>query len=101
MSRFNINLNKPEGMRNDAERFIAFVMTKAQLTQAEAEKVLLIYEKERVFARGTFEVKHGAFLEVDVLQRAARQKLDVEEVNEDADLDEADAAYAKAFGDEG
>ncbi len=70
------------GLRNMAQRsvnaeeaFLRYIIKRAALTQDQAEHVLLIYRKYRVIkfdaVNGTFHVKHGSFLEKDVLQRAS------------------------------
>jgi hypothetical protein len=56
------------------QNFVEWVMEQTGCTEAEAEKVLRIYKKERLMKidsyMGTWHIKHGAFLDVDVLRRA-------------------------------
>jgi hypothetical protein len=70
------------GLRNvaqrslDAEnRFIAYAMEHGRLSRGQAETALAAFRKARVIkfdvVNGTFHVKHGQFLEPDVLRRAA------------------------------
>jgi hypothetical protein len=58
---------------NATQKFIQFVMEKG-FTQAEAETILVVYKKARVIKLDkfmpAFEVKHGAFLDTDVLRNA-------------------------------
>lgn len=71
-----------EGVRSLGSRsvaaqdaFVDHVMTRARLSRGQAEKVLSVFRKERIIkidaVNGTWTVKHGAFLDVDVLRRAA------------------------------
>lgn len=60
----------------DAEdRFIAYAMEHGRLSHGQAETALAAFRKARVIkfdaVNGSFHVKHGAFLEPDVLRRAA------------------------------
>jgi hypothetical protein len=70
------------GLRNvaqrslDAEnRFIAYAMEHGRLSSGQAETALAAFRKARAIkfdaVNGTFHVKHGQFLEPDVLRRAA------------------------------
>ena len=70
------------GLRNvarrsvDAEnRFIDYAMEHGRLSRGQAETALAAFRKARVIkfdvVNGTFHVKHGQFLEPDVLRRAA------------------------------
>jgi hypothetical protein len=70
------------GLRNvaqrsvDAEnRFIAYAMEHGQLSRDQALIALAAFRKARALkfdaVNGTFHVKHGQFLEPDVLRRAA------------------------------
>lgn len=58
---------------NATQKFIQFVTEKG-FTKAEAETILAMYKKARVIKfstyQPTFEVKHGAFLDADVLRNA-------------------------------
>ncbi|MCA8306713.1 hypothetical protein [Burkholderia seminalis] len=58
---------------NATQKFIQFVMDKG-FTKAEAEAILAVYKKARVIKfdkfAPVFEVKHGAFLDADVLRNA-------------------------------
>ena len=58
---------------NATQKFIQFVMEKG-FTSAEAETILASYKTARVIKfdkfMPRFEVKHGAFLETDVLRNA-------------------------------
>lgn len=58
---------------NASEKFVQFVMEKG-FVREEAEKILEVYKKHRIIKFSKylpqFEVKHGAFLESDVLRRA-------------------------------
>lgn len=57
------------------EAFVEHVMSRGRLSRGEAERVLAAFRKARVIkldaVNGTWHVKHGAFLDVDVLHRAA------------------------------
>jgi hypothetical protein len=57
------------------DRFIDFAMSAASLTKAEAVMALAAYRKHKLIkcdsATGQFTVKHGAFLDVVPLRRAA------------------------------
>lgn len=70
------------GLRNVAQRsieaedrFITFAMEHGRLSRSQAKKALEAFRKARVIkfdaVNGTFHVKHGQFLEPDVLRRAA------------------------------
>ncbi len=70
------------GLRNvaqrslDAEnRFLAYAMEHGRLSRGQAEIALAAFRKARVLkfdaVNGTFHVKHGQFLDPDVLRRAA------------------------------
>jgi len=56
-------------------RFIAYAMEHGRLSRSQAEVALAAFRKARVIkfdaVNGTFHVKHGQFLEPDVLRRAA------------------------------
>ena len=60
---------------NGFESFIAFAMQKANLTREQAADAFAAFRKCKIvkidMVCGTFSVKHGAFLESDVLRRAA------------------------------
>lgn len=60
---------------NGVESFIAFAMQNASLTKAQAQAAFATFKKLKIvkidMVCGTFSVKHGAFLEADVLRRAA------------------------------
>ena len=60
---------------NGFESFIAFAMQKASLTKEQAVAAFDTFKKLKIvkidMVCGTFSVKHGAFLEADVLRRAA------------------------------
>ncbi len=60
----------------DAEgSFLRYAMERGRLSEAEARVALAAFRKARVIkfdaVNGTFHVTHGAFLESDVLRRAA------------------------------
>lgn len=58
---------------NATQKFIQFVMGKG-FTKEEAEKILSVYKRVHVIKfdkfHPQFEVKHGAFLDADVLRNA-------------------------------
>lgn len=60
-------------MMNATQKFIQFVMEKG-FTRDEAETILAAYKEARVIKfdkfMPAFEVKHGAFLDVEVLRNA-------------------------------
>lgn len=69
------------GLKGLAERqieagnkFIEYCQTTAKLSKTEAQKVLAYYLKHKLMkldaVTGDFKVKHGAYLDADVLQRA-------------------------------
>ncbi len=60
----------------DAEgRFLEYAMEHGRLTRVQAERALAAFRKARVIkidpVSGDFHVKHGQFLDPDVLRRAA------------------------------
>lgn len=61
---------------NAGDRFVSYAIATAGLTKAQAEHVLKVYQRAKVIrldpVTGQFSVKHGAFLDVDVLINAAR-----------------------------
>lgn len=61
-------------MLNAEARFLDGLKEAANLTEAEAIKVLAVYRKARVVKMdavgGVLSVKHGAFWGVDVIRRA-------------------------------
>ncbi len=72
---------KINGTRDIAQRmvnaengFIAVLMKSATISQAQAEKVMQVYRKAKVLKMdavgGHMTVKHGAFLDRDVILRA-------------------------------
>ena len=69
---------KDMATRSDtAERnFIETLRRQGGISEADARKVMTLYLKEKIakldWAIGRINVKHGAFLEKDVIQRAAR-----------------------------
>jgi hypothetical protein len=56
------------------ENFIATLMERGSITRPEAERVLALYRKMKLVRRdavsGVINVKHGGFLDRDVIQRA-------------------------------
>lgn len=60
---------------NGFESFIAFAMQNASMTREQAVAAFATFRKLKLvkidMVCGTFAVKHGAFLEADVLRRAA------------------------------
>lgn len=60
---------------NAQNRFIDYAMEHGRLSRGQAETALAAFRKARVIkfdaVNGSFHVKHGAFLEPDVLRRAA------------------------------
>ena len=58
---------------NGENRFVQLVMEKG-FTRDEAEHIMSVYRKARVLkidaVLGQFQVKHGAFLDSDVLRNA-------------------------------
>lgn len=59
---------------NAATKFVEAVMSIAGCTAPEAEKVLAIYRKAKMVklqrAIGSYDVKHGAYLDVQVIRNA-------------------------------
>ncbi len=60
----------------DAEnKFLAYAMEHGRLDRAQAQAAMATFRKARVIrfdaVGGTFHIKHGAFLEPDVIRRAA------------------------------
>ncbi len=62
---------------NAEESFISFAIKTANLSYAEAEKVLSVYRKVKAIKidaiGGQFTFTHGGFADAEVLQRAANQ----------------------------
>lgn len=58
------------------DKFIDYCRTHAGLSRNEALRVIRTYRKARVLrfdaVNGSFHVKHGAFLEKDILRKAAK-----------------------------
>lgn len=59
---------------NAEANFIASLVEIAGITEAEAEKVMALYRKEKLakmdHVNGRITVKHGVFLEADVIHNA-------------------------------
>ncbi len=59
---------------NAANSFIECIQDIAKCTKVEAEKVLNIYQKERLvklgWNDGQFHMKHGGFMDAKVIRRA-------------------------------
>jgi cystathionine beta-lyase family protein involved in aluminum resistance len=64
---------------NAENRFLDTVMEIGHITHTEALRVLAAYRKAKVVkmdpVMGDFHVKHGAFMEADVIQRAAKEQI--------------------------
>ena len=60
---------------NGFESFVAFAMRKASMNREQAVAAFATFKKLKIvkidMVCGTFLVKHGAFLDADVLRRAA------------------------------
>ena len=66
---------------NAENGFVEFVRAQIGCTQAEAEAVLSVYRWERLInigaVDGQWRIKHGAFLDKDVLQSVVDQNVAV------------------------
>ena len=71
--------NKNTAIRfiNAENNFLSYLTERAGITEAEAVKVLALYRKMKVIkidaVVGQWNVKHGAFLDADVIRRAAAE----------------------------
>lgn len=68
------NRNTAQRMVNAEAAFIANLMAAGEITKEQAEKVLQAYRRARVVKMdavvGVISVKHGAFLDRDVIRNA-------------------------------
>jgi cystathionine beta-lyase family protein involved in aluminum resistance len=66
-------------MVNAENRFLDTVMEIGKITHNEALRVLAAYRKAKVVkmdpVMGDFHIKHGAFMEAGVIQRAAKEQI--------------------------
>ena len=60
-------------------KFVAYVVEQTGMTTREAEHVLRVFKKCRVIkidaVMGQWDIKHGAYLDVEVMRRAAKTEL--------------------------